>query len=229
MPTTPFIGVRISWLMLARNCDFARLASSAWRASSRASRVVASSWLVRSSTFCSSPRWYSSHLAPVGPQSLDHARGTSAPGRRSRRRRRPRSRRRARRGPRPAWPRRACRSARRSAGRSRLARSTPSQVTSRAARTASRRKRVQLAPGLLLAQAELNHAGRQRGPLPGPSRRPTAARRPARRATDRHGHVHHPLARRARWTIRTGSVTRRRAGQAVEKGGSSYPGSSASA
>ena len=60
MPTTPFIGVRISWLMLARNCDLARLASSACRASSRASRVVASSWLVRSSTFCSSPRWYSS-------------------------------------------------------------------------------------------------------------------------------------------------------------------------
>ncbi len=32
MPMTPFIGVRISWLMLARNCDLARLASSACRA-----------------------------------------------------------------------------------------------------------------------------------------------------------------------------------------------------
>ena len=29
MPMTPFIGVRISWLMLARNCDFASTANSA--------------------------------------------------------------------------------------------------------------------------------------------------------------------------------------------------------
>ena len=29
MPSTPFIGVRISWLMLARNSLLARLASSA--------------------------------------------------------------------------------------------------------------------------------------------------------------------------------------------------------
>ena len=29
MPMTPFIGVRISWLMFARNCDLARLAASA--------------------------------------------------------------------------------------------------------------------------------------------------------------------------------------------------------
>src|ERR1700733_2280412 len=29
MPRTPFIGVRISWLMFARNSDFARLAPSA--------------------------------------------------------------------------------------------------------------------------------------------------------------------------------------------------------
>ena len=29
MPITPFIGVRISWLMLARNSDFAREASIA--------------------------------------------------------------------------------------------------------------------------------------------------------------------------------------------------------
>ena len=29
MPMTAFMGVRISWLMLARNCDFAPLAASA--------------------------------------------------------------------------------------------------------------------------------------------------------------------------------------------------------
>jgi hypothetical protein len=29
IPITPFIGVRISWLMFARNADFARLAASA--------------------------------------------------------------------------------------------------------------------------------------------------------------------------------------------------------
>ena len=29
MPSTPFIGVRISWLMVARNRDLARLAASA--------------------------------------------------------------------------------------------------------------------------------------------------------------------------------------------------------
>ena len=29
MPITPFIGVRISWLMLARNSDFSREFSSA--------------------------------------------------------------------------------------------------------------------------------------------------------------------------------------------------------
>ena len=31
MPSTPFIGVRISWLILARNSDFARSASTARR------------------------------------------------------------------------------------------------------------------------------------------------------------------------------------------------------
>ena len=31
MPITPCSGVRISWLMFARNCDFARLEFSAWR------------------------------------------------------------------------------------------------------------------------------------------------------------------------------------------------------
>ncbi len=40
MPMTPFIGVRISWLMLARNSLFDRLAASA------ASLAASSSWLV---------------------------------------------------------------------------------------------------------------------------------------------------------------------------------------
>ncbi len=39
MPSTPFIGVRISWLMLARNCDLSRDASMAW---SRATRMAVS-------------------------------------------------------------------------------------------------------------------------------------------------------------------------------------------
>ncbi len=39
MPMTPFIGVRISWLMLARKSDFSREASSA---SSLASDIAAS-------------------------------------------------------------------------------------------------------------------------------------------------------------------------------------------
>ena len=39
MPMTPFIGVRISWLMLARNSDFARVASSSLRLSAMSSRV----------------------------------------------------------------------------------------------------------------------------------------------------------------------------------------------
>ena len=52
MPTTPFIGVRISWLIAARNADFARFAcsassrawvSSAVRAATRASRSALSS------------------------------------------------------------------------------------------------------------------------------------------------------------------------------------------
>ncbi len=54
IPSTPFMGVRISWLMLARNSDLARLAALA---ASRAavsssfdcpsSRIIASSWAVR--------------------------------------------------------------------------------------------------------------------------------------------------------------------------------------
>ena len=45
MPMTPFIGVRISWLMFARNADFSRDASSA---SSRA--FTTSRWVSRSSS-----------------------------------------------------------------------------------------------------------------------------------------------------------------------------------
>ena len=43
MPITPFIGVRISWLMLARNALLARLAASASSASSLARRAASSS------------------------------------------------------------------------------------------------------------------------------------------------------------------------------------------
>ena len=46
MPITPFIGVRISWLMVATKADLARLASSA------PSRACSSS-AVRSATFAS--------------------------------------------------------------------------------------------------------------------------------------------------------------------------------
>ena len=47
MPMIPFMGVRISWLMLARNSLLAMLAISAWEASEFA-RAVASSrnWFV---------------------------------------------------------------------------------------------------------------------------------------------------------------------------------------
>ena len=38
MPITPFIGVLISWLMFARNCDLAMLAASA------AARALSISW-----------------------------------------------------------------------------------------------------------------------------------------------------------------------------------------
>ena len=38
MPMTAFMGVRISWLMLARKSDLARVASSAFSLASKASR-----------------------------------------------------------------------------------------------------------------------------------------------------------------------------------------------
>ena len=47
IPITPFIGVRISWLMLARNSDLAWSASCALTARSSARRTASSSaWLV---------------------------------------------------------------------------------------------------------------------------------------------------------------------------------------
>ena len=50
MPMTPFIGVRISWLILARNSLFARLAASAALSARFLSTISAwSAWWVRSS------------------------------------------------------------------------------------------------------------------------------------------------------------------------------------
>ncbi len=80
MPSTPFIGVRISWLMLARNCDFDRLAASAISLAARSSATAPSrsrfaweSWRVRSPTFssrvsrcsmsCCSPAWSRSSIS----------------------------------------------------------------------------------------------------------------------------------------------------------------------
>jgi hypothetical protein len=51
MPITPFIGVRISWLMLARNSLLARFAASA----SLSARAMRRSAILRSVMFCSAP------------------------------------------------------------------------------------------------------------------------------------------------------------------------------
>ena len=48
IPSTPFIGVRISWLIVARNSLFARLAASAWSLASCNSRVRACTLASRS-------------------------------------------------------------------------------------------------------------------------------------------------------------------------------------
>ena len=50
MPSTPFIGVRISWLMLARNADFTLVAfsSSSLSVHSAALLIVNCRWLSRS-------------------------------------------------------------------------------------------------------------------------------------------------------------------------------------
>ena len=57
MPMTPFSGVRISWLMLARNSDFRREASSA-----AACACASSSWL----------RWRSTNCPTHGAGRLQH-------------------------------------------------------------------------------------------------------------------------------------------------------------
>ena len=54
MPMMPFIGVRISWLMLARNSLLARLASIALSRAAIRSVLAARSSAVRASTVCSS-------------------------------------------------------------------------------------------------------------------------------------------------------------------------------
>jgi hypothetical protein len=50
MPITPFIGVRISWLMLARNCDLASVAARAFSDCCLSSWLIAVSCCVRSLT-----------------------------------------------------------------------------------------------------------------------------------------------------------------------------------
>jgi hypothetical protein len=56
MPSTPFIGVRISWLIIAKNVDFAWLAASAsahfWRNSetSRAFSMAITAWSAKVAT-----------------------------------------------------------------------------------------------------------------------------------------------------------------------------------
>ncbi len=53
MPITPFMGVRISWLMLARNSLLARLAASAFSLASRSWTLDLTSSSVRAATVCS--------------------------------------------------------------------------------------------------------------------------------------------------------------------------------
>ncbi len=73
MPITPFIGVRISWLMLARKALLARLAASASSASSLARRAASSSSrlaasassMARRSDSSISRRLVTSHVTPL--------------------------------------------------------------------------------------------------------------------------------------------------------------------
>ncbi len=88
MASTPFSGVRISWLMLARKCDFRTLAASAAsRASTRAVMALRSSWSLRlswasrslklsvsrpnSSSATRSTRWAKSPLRATSPMARD--------------------------------------------------------------------------------------------------------------------------------------------------------------
>jgi len=52
MPMMPFIGVRISWLMFARNSDFARAESSAWSRASASSTAFSRRRRACSSACC---------------------------------------------------------------------------------------------------------------------------------------------------------------------------------
>jgi len=72
MPITPFIGVRISWLMLARNSDFARVASSSFWLSEMSAVLLSTSccWLSRRAPV----RLVALHLVEVGPRVVADAR-----------------------------------------------------------------------------------------------------------------------------------------------------------
>ena len=65
MPMMPFIGVRISWLMLARNSLLARLASIARSRAATSSALLARSSAVRASTACSRSSWCCSSLVAL--------------------------------------------------------------------------------------------------------------------------------------------------------------------
>ena len=95
MPITPFIGVRISWLMLARNWLLARLAASALAVapasaavrsrtrSSRAARVAVSAALVRSRSSSAerTSTWLSCRRATIASKPRSRARTSDgAPG-----------------------------------------------------------------------------------------------------------------------------------------------------
>ena len=68
MPMTPFIGVRISWLMLARNSLLARLAASAAASAWRYARLALEQRVVR-------PRQVPAGLELAPAQPLAHRRG----------------------------------------------------------------------------------------------------------------------------------------------------------
>ena len=96
MPRTPFSGVRISWLMVARKSLLARLASSAaaraccWAASARCSSVMSSRVIttvahrrLSSSTVC---RWARTVRIDPSPRVRGHSKGSNPSSVRGRRR-----------------------------------------------------------------------------------------------------------------------------------------------
>ena len=148
-PMTPFIGVRISWLMVARNSDFSRDAS------------IASS---RASASCLAPALTLGHLAELGGDLVDQASGSSRQA--APRRRAPPPRRRPRRRAAPGWPP-GC-GCLASWGR-RRARSRRQPGRARRASTVRRRRSLQ-------RNARAGGCGRG---LPGRRRGSTRGRRPA--------------------------------------------------